>query len=237
MKIVSKFHDYYDTMRSIDQSNYPLYVRETKELEARNISPVYFRWLSNMQTNNRVIDFGYIAFCGKLYPFYQLYNLGCFYTFKAARKRLIEKIDAAKQEKDTRLSTWETTLNYLNNPTMSCNRFYFTRSYEGIFSEENWDKMYEEAMKFKVADEIFRKFNVPVFSCVNSGGQYIVTLNPCLRAMNFAAALNPYTAWQELSMYLGNILVTQKDPDIKISDELKAQSKGFDKWSFRKKVR
>ena len=44
---------------------------------------------------------------------------------------------------------------------------------------------------------------------------------------------DPYTAYQELSMYLGNMAFPNK-PIPTISDEVMAEIKGFNKFSFRK---
>jgi len=63
--------------------------------------------------------------------------------------------------------------------------------------------------------------------------RYLV-VNPSLRNYDFATQVHPYTAYQEISMYLGNDMANQMDPEIGISDKLRAESHGFDKWSFRK---
>lgn len=55
-----------------------------------------------------------------------------------------------------------------------------------------------------------------------------------LRKFQFQKLMDPYTLFQELSMFVGNLpkdgppMVTITDPDIKIAKH------GFDKWSFRK---
>jgi hypothetical protein len=59
-------------------------------------------------------------------------------------------------------------------------------------------------------------------------------VNPLLRKYNFEQVKDPYSAWQEISQFLGSELATQRDPNPPIPDELRAQAKGFDKWSFRK---
>ncbi len=65
----------------------------------------------------------------------------------------------------------------------------------------------------------------------------LITTNPRLSEFGFARMVDPMTAFQRLSMFIGNNLTTHEDPDIVMTDELKVHANGFDKWSFRKKVR
>jgi hypothetical protein len=61
-----------------------------------------------------------------------------------------------------------------------------------------------------------------------------VTVNPRLQDYSFVSVIDPITAFQEISAFLGSNLVEQKDPNPHMSDELKSEIHGFDKWSFRK---
>ncbi len=61
-----------------------------------------------------------------------------------------------------------------------------------------------------------------------------LVLNPNLSDLNFQKVMNNREAYQEIEMYLSNILVSDKMPENPISDKLKAESHGFDKKSFRK---
>jgi len=63
-------------------------------------------------------------------------------------------------------------------------------------------------------------------------GQKIVW-NASLRDYDFMRIKDPYTAYQELSMYLGNMAFPNKPIPV-ISDEVMAEIKGFNKFSFRK---
>lgn len=61
-----------------------------------------------------------------------------------------------------------------------------------------------------------------------------LVINPCLRDINFQKRMDGITAFQEISQHLASLSilnVPQPDP---ISDELRAQTKGFDSKSFRK---
>lgn len=59
-----------------------------------------------------------------------------------------------------------------------------------------------------------------------------ITPKECLQLRQ----VDPYTAYQELDMFLGNNLVFQEDPDAHLTDDLKIHYKGFDKtYGFRRR--
>lgn len=60
-----------------------------------------------------------------------------------------------------------------------------------------------------------------------------VVYNTQLKPYEFYRVHSPYQAYQELSMWFGNQAAPSK-PIPHISDEVMAEAKGFDKWSFRK---
>lgn len=51
---------------------------------------------------------------------------------------------------------------------------------------------------------------------------------------DFARVVDPYTMFQEISMWVGGILAGSGRPMVEISDEDKIGKHGFDSWSFRK---
>lgn len=56
-----------------------------------------------------------------------------------------------------------------------------------------------------------------------------------LKEIGFQSALDPYTAFQELSMWVGGTLVTNGPNTVTITDNnIKIAKHGFDKFSFRK---
>lgn len=63
--------------------------------------------------------------------------------------------------------------------------------------------------------------------------QGVITKDVLLREYDFQKVSDPYTAFQEIAMFIGNIPEERKTIP-QCSDEDLAQAKGFDKWSFRK---
>jgi hypothetical protein len=66
-----------------------------------------------------------------------------------------------------------------------------------------------------------------------------VLVNPYgLKKIGFAKALDPFTAFQELSMWVGGVLGGQSPETVTITDDkVLAESHGYDKHSFRSSVR
>ena len=66
-------------------------------------------------------------------------------------------------------------------------------------------------------------------------GRYCVrfTFNPCLASLDFQKIMPPFDACQQLESYLFNELATQDDPPDEASDVVKRDSHGFDKHSFK----
>lgn len=55
-----------------------------------------------------------------------------------------------------------------------------------------------------------------------------------LKDINFPKILDAFTAYQELSMWVGGVLPKNENGMATISDKDKVAKHGFDKWSFRK---
>jgi hypothetical protein len=65
------------------------------------------------------------------------------------------------------------------------------------------------------------------------GSSYELTVNPMLKPLDFARALPPEQAWQELSMFFGTASMPEKTT-IQISDKDRHAQHGFDEHSFRR---
>jgi len=60
-----------------------------------------------------------------------------------------------------------------------------------------------------------------------------VILDPVLKELGFASVLPPYQAFQELSMYLTNVITIPENPTCEVSDADKAAKHGYNELSFR----
>lgn len=57
-----------------------------------------------------------------------------------------------------------------------------------------------------------------------------------LKSMEFNKAMDPWSAYQEIDMYLGSTLVSDVDAMVRITDKDRIAQHGFDKWSFKNPV-
>lgn len=226
MKIHSSFKDYYD--RAQEQTDNRIrYIRETIEIEEAK-APMPFREVVRYVPRLDGFDRGIIGFCGELFPFYSHvrqekagplgewirsdpYIIDYFYAYEAisAADRKYHK----KLREKRRLSLWP-----------------FDRIY---FDSRTWMECLAAAQR-KTGPDLFREIKAPVFLVQNPHGVVKLTVNPRLNLLQFQKVINPYQAFQELEMFIGTDLAEQKDPEVHISDELRAESHGFDKYSFRK---
>lgn len=97
---------------------------------------------------------------------------------------------------------------------------------------------FAQLVQSPVLKSIFIQHKVPAFIYhITSDNKDRLILNPRLSDFNFVTVLDPYSAIQELNMFLGNDLAQDVQPKMPVgSDKVIAESKGFDKWSFRKQA-
>lgn len=82
--------------------------------------------------------------------------------------------------------------------------------------------------------DLHRKHNSPILSWHRAWrNQIIQTINPNLGRIGFQKLVDPYTAHQEIEMFLSSTLATEKNPIPKRTQELIRDAHGFDKNSFR----
>jgi hypothetical protein len=83
--------------------------------------------------------------------------------------------------------------------------------------------------------DLFEKLGVPLFTVRPTRilGTLELTINGCLGDLGFYQIFDSFSAYQELRMWVSNQASPEKDMP-NFGDDLKAASKGFDKFSFRK---
>ena len=227
MRIVSRFDDYYDGLRSIDRDDDPLYVRETRTLPfaGEGVSPsartalreqVGVLWteftIPPMPAAIEGAERAVLGFCGRVWP--------CFRVFGSVVFDVDGVIDLARQHIGER-SLREHAVAQLEEPRASA----WTRD----LGRGSWARFLDSA-RLDVGDAPFLAFNAPAVVVTDT----FVEVNPRLRDWGFASRVDPYRAWQDLSVYLGNTLAANRTPPPRpIDDTLKAHAHGFDRQSFR----
>jgi hypothetical protein len=244
MKIYSNFKDYYDSVGVWDTDPLPVFNRQTIEWDMEDYTSQQTRLIKSffpkdwkmpepLPTKGIIFDHrsyssvhqrGVVAFCGKLYPFYQVYvggNVGYKYCYT-----FDQYVDAIKLEDARYLKA---ALNSLETNTFISREFGGSQKYHSseFFNRKTWDK-FIKTTNFDVPVEKFREVGSPILLLDG-------TINPQLNKLNFQSVIDPYTAYQNLSMYLGNDMVDLSSSDPKpITDKMRAETKGFDDWSFRR---
>jgi hypothetical protein len=215
MRIISPFHDFYDCVQRYNQDRELVYVRNPQKVEMP-YDEYPFRE-PNRYTNIFNIYSYHVGFCGKLYsilevdiwkPYLQKYHgKFCFNIYDVDNF-----VDANFKQKDK-------------------NKYYTKYSRGNIQTHFSWVE--ENCHRYQ---KYFDQYNCPVF-IGHLGKEYSnkgsIVYNCRLQDVEFYRVFDPYQAYQEIRMYLGNIAWPNK-PIPHVSDEDLITAKGFNKWSFRK---
>lgn len=102
---------------------------------------------------------------------------------------------------------------------------------------EDWTlkslKKLKEEIKYLNTSNIFIEHETPIFVVDYINSHFII--NPRLKDYGFQTIFDPIQAYQEIEMYIGNILLPKDKESVPLTDKEKIISKGFDlKTSFRK---
>lgn len=220
MRIISKFHDYYDLGMQYGQDNTIVWVRNTEEIKVKDLDRDTFHKLPKLSfhTNYKIktsryecaVELVYLAFCGKWQRLYIGTVTKHYYPYKAQtlcsenietlRDRFIRLVDEElKRDGD---------------------------KYSGRYNKHS-EKHIEQS-----AHEIHRHFNSPVILYSNG----LVIKNPNLKSIGYNQIKDPYTVYQNISMYMSGVLGQPANPTVTLSDKSKVLKHGFDaKWSFRRR--
>ena len=227
MRIVDKRKDYYDCVQSCSQDRSVVYVRTEEEIYYDNSWPLPY--LSYHSYVPGLTDFHIIGFCGNLYPCIEMHTpYGHEYPPKKVFCYTMDELDRFIRGslKDRDLDVYD---GKAKSKRWSWNSISHKREFERFF----------ENMRREISTDRFREMFIekrsPVFTARRSGrwGGGTITWNGMLRPFDFMKVFDPYTAFQEIQMFMNNLAAPEKEMPV-IPDEIKAESKGFDKWSFRR---
>lgn len=218
MRIISGFRDYYDCIQAYGQDDDLLYVRRKSVVTYDGPGhryqyplPRFDSWHSGLPRASAIT----IGFCGKIHHGLVFSESGAIcYSPDDVAASVIRTLPKRLQ-----------TL-YVTKPGRKPSRWSKSPSevVAKFFGQENKQSHYAR---------FFEK--APIFVGREDAGisRSSVTYNDCLRPLDFMRALNPYSAFQELFMWLSNQAKPFK-PIPAVSDADMIIAKGFDKHSFRK---
>jgi hypothetical protein len=220
MYIISRFKDYYDSAQGISGIDKNIvYKRETVEIPIKQLSPIVMPLTKlelsvPLKKNDIYHNYNHfiIGFCGKFYVGFKLYK------------------------KKDRNDIGPNYYYYLKEVELT----YDFNVIEQIIATP---QLFQEQLKKlqSYGSSIFQELDTPIF-IYDSGYQIhytrrpypVLFVNPSLKDYDFFKCVDPFTAFQEVQMFISGVLTNSEKSDALVSDEIKAAMKGFNEWSFRK---
>jgi len=219
MRIISKFHDYYDSLQTKDDL---IYLREDKEIFTQDKFPY------SLEHNIKLVEYGgeitklitdqIIGFCDKWYIYYPIYD-----KHKDRRTYSIKYHICSLDD-------------YLNNLKSKIDKRdkKFKYSYG---AGKIYNVLTEIRNEYK---NIFIDYQVPYFKIIKNvySNISILTNFDNLYDVHFQKIMDVNTTFQELEMFIGNFLTKEKDITQITDSKILLESKGFDnKTSFRHPIK
>ena len=210
MKLHTKFKDYYDTAIGFGIDEMVHYERITEKVSIR-IQP-RADWPVVLQA-------GLLGFCGRVFPFVNLNKYERIIEGNVWRHKIVDTYYAySLNEYLEKGDEWHGSIlfDYLDNSRKQKLKQFFI----------DWDFQ---------SNETFLEFKTPcwVFRFQHDRNETNGIINPKLKDYQLNRIKDAATAFQEISMYLSNILIEQKQIDY-VEDKYRIQQHGFDlKESFR----
>lgn len=221
MKICSEFKDYYDIGMSKGQDLTLVYQRHKKIVNGYPF-PVF-------NSFDKVVYHDFmVGFCGKLYPILELKSNSFYHEdIVSSLCYNIADIDNFIHKYYPEDFEWYNTVKYTK-----CRGNRVPKRHKLV-------EFFENCNKFDCKD-LFEKERSPIFvgrykyrNDFDSKVESTITYNDFLRPFEFYRVFDPYTAFQEIAMWLGNEAEPRKVVPVP-SDSIMLEIKGFDKFSFRK---
>lgn len=243
MRIISKYHDYYDSAMSLGQDLSVVYARTDIEYDThrtninnhpkvvntivqkvndykdkRDDSNLRFRnnGGGSITKDNNNYDFSmlYFIFCGELIP-----------CLKIKKVNHFEPLNASKNHTQHFYAV-EDAVDYftkekidIEKPTSRWSRKKLIQFLNEKLNAKNYN-LKEWAISEKI------------ISCVIESDK--ITINPPLKEYEFFKKYDAFTAFQNLDMWISGTLTFPQNILVEVEDKYKIQAHGFDKLSFRK---
>ena len=242
MRIISKFHDYYDVLNDgsdtdhvwkrettsfLPDLNDPFYKTDNwendlphlmAEVSVPKVGAVFQQdvlWRGDTDDYRRSL----LLFCGEFYPFVRLSERVCWDFESFAQTVKLEERPYCKR-------SWC----YAQNKVFANARAMFTQ-------ETILPRFRTLNLRLRCPIVLLDMQEQPLGPVrEHEPERYRVrfTLNPRLAELGFERIIPPFEAYQKLEGYLFNELAEQNDPPVEISNDIRRDSHGFDKHSFRK---
>jgi len=234
MRVISEFRDYYDVVQAQGQDQSLLYVRKERTVVIKNedFPFPYMLHYGGMYWGFRrlispIMRQYIIGLCGKIYPVIHLSSS------RDNNKAWCHKLEDVDVFIEANFKKKEVAEYYLPHNS----RKVTVKVWDSSVRRYLFDKFFKECEAKKEAfQEMFIQERCPIivgaWRSARSKDTKIV-YNACLKDYEFFRVIEPYTAFQEIAMFMGNLAVPLKEIP-KIPDLVMVSAKGFDEFSFRK---
>lgn len=227
MKIVSDYHDYYDNVQAWQSDSKDVFFRKRNPVDDKKI----------ISSNTSIVNlpkFGYyyflmdlyiIGFCGKLYPVH------------IKKVRNIKRKDHPLFYLDRIVNDYEINNDYKIIYDMKS----VIKKLSHIHKKSHIAGYINNTLNCNILKNIFLEKNVPLFVATHytrhskrGYDSYEINYAPILKKYNFDTIFPDLQAFQEIEVYMANVLNNRENPDPKITDNIVLRdAKGFDKKSFK----
>lgn len=250
MRIVSKYKDYYDGIQSFGMDSKLVYERfenlvgivKFKNYEQFEsglwesyLTVQHINILDEKYKDYRIkTEFILIGFCGKLFPCFSFLHIN-------------------KEEEIKRVSTYSTdaTLEYIQKIKDNFGKIEFIEEYyqgcnptkdeldkyfSHIVYQQNYSQWFQEieAPIFMLTENPELRYDIEQRKWLNKDDLIYFKKNPKLETYQFYKVKDSYSAFQDLSQFLGGILTKREKIESKLTDKEKVNQHGFDlKYGFR----
>lgn len=238
MRIISDFHDFYDSamahgadMRLVFERNQRIIDGADADLgiDLQNLPAIIQLrdGKTRRYTTDHTVHTHILLFCGRLIPFVVDTKPDSYYggPWKTTTSWSIEDLQTTiDQDPDV---ARHYACNWIH-------RWAFNRkALHHVFGFR--------ADPLRIA-EIHERHRSPIIlyrNLLRSGGERQVetVVNPNLKDIGFQTQSDAFATFQDIAMYLGGVMHAGERQTVTIPDNIRAAKHGLDDWSFRKKVR
>lgn len=254
MRIVSKFHDYYDSVQMYGQDRNLLYIRKTEPMKHEEVGQFlkadFFSQFAQVQDSTRYYH------SWKMNPIDDIFH-NSFVVFVGdtyikgikLEKDYIDKEDGmTKTKMDFAFApgavdafvmsdhfTEQQIDKYLGVTKRKKYRFHsFEQPY---FCQKNIKEFFETKMQRNLCIDL--RCPIVFFGDSKSAGltetEFSVVKNPCLNTLQLYKALPHGLAFQKIESFISGVLPGRYPEMVTIDETTRLEKRGFDKkWSFRK---
>jgi hypothetical protein len=219
MQIISKFKDYYDSVQGVMYDSNIIYLRKNRTIKVK------LGYTPSDQSCLYVI-----GICGEYYPL----------SIMKESLRVSNKIKKWKNKNLLKM-VFNKEIRYYSYDIDIAEEY--DRIMEGVTrvrwrwrqQHHNIKQYYDDLKILLIKEDYFDKYDTPIFILKPSDSTHRILEIGCnLNMYNFQKVKDPYTIFQDIVMWKNNRVVAE-DPDQIVDSVVLRDSKGFDKWSFKKR--